>query len=41
MNPDQVYEMNFIDFCNNLSFFKERDDYIQAKNDKANGKLST
>lgn len=41
MTPDGVYEMNFIEFCNNLSFFKEKEDYIKALQDKANGKMTT
>lgn len=34
ISPDQVYEMNFIDFCNWLSYYKEQDEYIQAIQNK-------
>jgi hypothetical protein len=38
---DAIYKMNFINACNWMSFFKERDDYIEQANNKAQNKMTT
>lgn len=34
---DQVYDMNFINACNWLSYFKEKEDFLMALEDSKNG----
>lgn len=37
LTPKSVYEMNMIEACNWLSYFKEFDEYKQKLEDKAKG----
>lgn len=38
---EYVYKMNFINVCNWLSFYKERDEYQEAIHNKNKGTLTT
>jgi len=40
LTPNQIYDMNFIDACNWLSYFKELDEYTKREEDRRNNRMT-